>query len=329
MAKKENISVNKSTFIVNNFKKFFSRNRLLVIILVIAVVLSILSPAFLSITNIFNVLWSISVVGTMAVGMTFVILTAGIDLSVGSIVCITGVACALLFDPLGLSLPFTLFLVLLLGAVLGLINGMLVTKARITPFIVTLATMAFYRGITLFMTQGKTIGVLKPESFLVLGGGKFLGIPISLIIFAFISILGWFLAERTTYGRSVYLLGGNKIAARMSGIKVKRVEMNAYILSGICAAIAGILLTSLVQQAGSYQGRGYELDVIAAVVAGGTSLFGGVGTISGSVLGAILMGIIANGLNLLNVASPYHPVVKGIVIIFAVGVEIAGRRKSK
>jgi ribose transport system permease protein len=329
MAKKGNSSADKFTVLLKNFYKFFSQNRLFAIILALAIILSILSPAFLSITNILNVLWSISVVGIMAVGMTFVILTAGIDLSVGSIVCITGVACALLFDPLGFSLPLTLFLVLLLGAVLGLINGMLVTKAAITPFIVTLATMAFFRGITLFVTQGKTIGVLEPEIFLELGGGKFLGIPIPLIIFVFTAIVGWFLAERTIYGRSVYLLGGNKVAARMSGINIKRVEMNAYVLSGICAAISGILLTSLVQQAGSYQGRDYEMDVIAAVVVGGTSLFGGVGGVSGSVLGAILMGIIANGLNLLNIASPYHPIVKGIVIIFAVGIEISGRRKSE
>lgn len=302
------------------------RYSLFFVILGLSTVLALISPSFLTATNLMNILWNVAVVGIMAVGSTFVILTGGIDLSVGSIVCISGVVIALLFDPIGMPLPAELVIVLLLSGLLGLINGLLVTKARIAPFIVTLATMAFYRGVTMFLTNGQTIGVLRPESFMKIGLGKVLGVPIPVIIFAVTALIGWFVAQRTTYGRSVYLLGGNKLAAQMSGIRVSAVETFTYVISGFTAGVAGIVLTSLVQQAGSNQGSGYELDVIASIVLGGASLFGGVGTVGGAVIGAILMGIISNGLNLLNVASPYHPVVKGIVIILAVALQKTGER---
>ncbi|MDY0095958.1 MAG: ABC transporter permease [Candidatus Vecturithrix sp.] len=309
--------------------QFFKKYRLLAAIIVLSAVLTMISPAFFSITNIINILWNVAVVGIMAVGMTFVILTGGIDLSVGSVVCATGVATALFFDPLKLPLVVTLLLVAAIGTLLGLGNGLLVSRARIAPFIVTLATMVFYRGMTLFATNGVTLGVLKPASFLEIGLGKILGIPVPIIIFAIIAVIGWFLSQKTTFGRSIYILGGNRTAALMSGIPVKRVEMIAYIMSGFCAGISGIVLTSLVQQAGSYQGVGFELDVIAAVVVGGTSMFGGAGRVFDSVLGAIFIGIIANGLSLLNVPSPYHPIVKGLVVLVAVGFEINLRERAK
>lgn len=309
--------------------QFFKKYRLLAAIIVFSAVLTMISPAFFSITNIINILWNVAVVGIMAVGMTFVILTGGIDLSVGSVVCATGVATALFFDPLKLPLVVTLLLVAAIGTLLGLGNGLLVSRARIAPFIVTLATMVFYRGMTLFATNGVTLGVLKPASFLEIGLGKILGIPVPIIIFAIIAVIGWFLSQKTTFGRSIYILGGNRAAALMSGVPVKRVEMIAYIMSGFCAGISGIVLTSLVQQAGSYQGVGFELDVIAAVVVGGTSMFGGAGRVFDSVLGAIFIGIIANGLSLLNVPSPYHPIVKGLVVLVAVGFEINLRERTK
>ncbi|GAK59927.1 ribose ABC transporter [Candidatus Vecturithrix granuli] len=309
--------------------RFFKKYRLLAAIIVLSALLTMISPAFFSITNIINILWNVAVVGIMAVGMTFVILTGGIDLSVGSVVCATGVATALFFDPLRLPLVVTLLLVAVIGTLLGLGNGLLVSRARIAPFIVTLATMVFYRGMTLFATNGVTLGVLKPASFLEIGLGKILGIPVPIIIFAVIAVIGWFLSQKTTFGRSIYILGGNRTAALMSGIPVKRVEMIAYIISGFCAGISGIVLTSLVQQAGSYQGVGFELDVIAAVVVGGTSMFGGAGRVFDSVLGAIFIGIIANGLSLLNVPSPYHPIVKGLVVLVAVGFEINLREYTK
>ncbi len=309
--------------------QFFKKYRLLAAIIVLSAILTMISPAFFSITNIINILWNVAVVGIMAVGMTFVILTGGIDLSVGSVVCATGVATALFFDPLKLPLVVTLLLVAAIGTLLGLGNGLLVSRARIAPFIVTLATMVFYRGITLFATNGVTLGVLKPASFLKIGLGKILGIPVPIIIFVIIAVIGWFLSQKTTFGRSIYILGGNRTAALMSGVPVKRVEMMAYIMSGFCAGISGIVLTSLVQQAGSYQGVGFELDVIAAVVVGGTSMFGGAGRVFDSVLGAIFIGIIANGLSLLNVPSPYHPIVKGLVVLVAVGFEINLRERAK
>lgn len=309
--------------------QIFKKHRLLAAIIVLSAVLTMISPAFFSVTNILNILWNVAVVGIMAVGMTFVILTGGIDLSVGSVVCATGVATALFFDPLKLPLVVTLLLVAAIGTLLGLGNGLLVSRARIAPFIVTLATMVFYRGITLFATNGVTLGVLKPASFLEIGLGKIVGIPVPIIIFAIIAVIGWFLSQKTTFGRSIYILGGNRTAALMSGIPVKRVEMIAYIMSGFCAGVSGIVLTSLVQQAGSYQGVGFELDVIAAVVVGGTSMFGGAGRVFDSVLGAIFIGIIANGLSLLNVPSPYHPIVKGMVVLAAVGFEINLRERTK
>ena len=313
----------------HSVSQIFKKHRLLAAIIVLSAVLTMISPAFFSITNTLNILWNVAVVGIMAVGMTFVILTGGIDLSVGSVVCATGVATALFFDPLKLPLVVTLLLVAAIGTLLGLGNGLLVSRARIAPFIVTLATMVFYRGITLFATNGVTLGVLKPASFLEIGLGKIVGIPAPIIIFAIIAVIGWFLSQKTTFGRSIYILGGNRTAALMSGIPVKRVEMIAYIMSGFCAGVSGIVLTSLVQQAGSYQGVGFELDVIAAVVVGGTSMFGGSGRVFDSVLGAIFIGIIANGLSLLNVPSPYHPIVKGMVVLVAVGFEINLRERTK
>ncbi|PID55823.1 hypothetical protein CSB45_14025 [candidate division KSB3 bacterium] len=309
--------------------RFFRKYRLCAVIIMLSLVLTIISPSFFSVTNMINILWNVSVVGIMAVGMTFVIVTGGIDLSVGSIVCATGVATALLFNPFQVPMSVTILVVLAIGMILGLGNGLLVSQGRIAPFIVTLATMVFYRGMTLFATNGVTLGVLKPEAFLKVGLGKVAGIPVPIFIFAAIAISGWFISQKTTFGREIYLVGGNRTAARMSGIHVKRIETIAYVLSGFCAGISGIVLTSLVQQAGSYQGVGFELDVIAAVVVGGTSLFGGSGQVLDSVLGAIFIGTIANGLSLLNVPSPYHPIVKGIVVLCAVGFEIHAHRRQE
>jgi len=261
------------------FMQFIKKYRLLFMIFIFSIILSIISPYFLTINNILNILWNVSVVGIMSVGMTFVILTGGIDLSVGSVVCVAGLASALFFDLGIFNLSSTLILVIIIGALLGYINGLLVASVKITAFIVTLATMVFYRGITLFLTNGQTLGVLKPDSFLEIGGGKILGIPICLLIFFFVAVAGIFISEKTTFGRSVYLVGGNKIAAKMSGINIKKIEILVYVISGICASIAGIILTSLVQQASSNQGQGYELDVIAAVVVGGTSMSGGLGRV--------------------------------------------------
>ena len=309
--------------------RFFREYRLFAAIITLSLVLTIISPSFFSVTNFINILWNVAVVGIMAVGMTFVIVTGGIDLSVGSIVCATGVATALFFDPYNLPLGVSVLLVIAVGILLGLGNGLLVSQGQIAPFIVTLATMVFYRGMTLFATNGVTLGVLKPASFLKIGLGKIAGIPVPIFIFAAIALIGWFISQKTTFGREIYIVGGNRTAARMSGIHVKRIEMIAYVISGFCAGISGIVLTSLVQQAGSYQGVGFELDVIAAVVVGGTSLFGGAGRVLDSVLGAIFIGIIANGLSLLNVPSSYHPIVKGIVVLLAVGLEIHMSRRKQ
>ncbi|MDM5340616.1 ribose ABC transporter permease [Fictibacillus enclensis] len=285
---------------------------------IILIVLSILSPQFFTLANILNVLRQVSINALIAFGLTFVILTGGIDLSVGSMLALSGAITAGLMA--GGTDPILAMLVgLAAGAVMGAINGLIITKGKVAPFIATLATMTVFRGLTLVYTDGKPItGLSDHMSFVLMGRGYFAGIPIPVIwMLASFAVL-WFLLKKTTFGRRTYAIGGNEEASLLSGIKVDRIKVMIYSLTGLLSAFAGIILTSRLNSAQPTAGTAYELDAIAAVVLGGTSLSGGRGWIFGTLVGALIIGVLNNGLNLLNVSSFYQQVVKGGVILLAV-----------
>ena len=291
------------------------------IALIIEVLLfSQLSPYFFTAENILNVSLQISITAIIAVGMTLVILTAGIDLSVGAIVALSGVVATSILKlsmPFAVVLPLAVAAGLLIGALSGALAGLFVTRFHITPFIVTLALMTIGRGAAYMYTDGRPIWGL-PEAFSVLGSGRVLGFPVPSLIMLAIYCAAYVVLQHTVFGRNVYAVGGNPEAARLSGIHTQRVLMRVYILCGALAALSGILLSSRMNSGQPNAGLMYELDVIAAVVVGGTSLFGGRGSIAGTFIGAMLIGVLRNGLNLLNVGSYVQMVVLGVVILLAV-----------
>jgi ribose/xylose/arabinose/galactoside ABC-type transport system permease subunit len=283
--------------------------------LCVIVALSILEPAFLTTHNLINIMRQTSVIGIMAVGMTFVILTAGIDLSVGSILALTGVVCASL-EHRGLPVPVVVAGTLLLGALIGTVNGVVTTKGRVTPFVVTLGTMSIARGLSHIYTGGEPISGFG-TAFRFIGSGEILGVPVPIVIFALTVLIAAAVLRHTTLGRYTYAIGGNEEAVRLSGIAVDFYKTSAYAICGLTSALGAVVLTSRLNAGESIAGMGYELDVIAAVVIGGTSLMGGRGSVWGTLIGALLIGSINNGMNLLMISSYYQLVVKGAIIVAA------------
>lgn len=257
--------------------------------------------------------------------MTFVILTGGIDLSVGAILALSSALVAGMIVS-GVDPVLAIILGCIIGAVLGMINGLLITKGKMAPFIATLATMTVFRGLTLVYTDGNPItGLGTNYGFQMFGRGYFLGIPVPAITMVLAFVILWVLLHKTPFGRRTYAIGGNEKAALISGIKVTRVKVMIYSLAGLLSALAGAILTSRLHSAQPTAGESYELDAIAAVVLGGTSLSGGRGRIVGTLIGVLIIGTLNNGLNLLGVSSFYQLVVKGIVILIAV---LLDRKKS-
>lgn len=277
-----------------------------------------MSPNFLTVNNLMNVLRQVSINALIAFGMTFVILTGGIDLSVGSILALTGAVTAGLLAG-GMDPILAMLIGLVLGAILGAINGIIISKGNVAPFIATLATMTIYRGLTLVYTEGRPISGLGDSlSFQMIGKGYFLGIPVPVVTMVVAFAVLYFILKKTTFGRRVYAVGGNEEASRLSGIKVGRIKIYVYALTGALAALASLILTSRLNSAQPTAGNMFELDAIAAVVLGGTSLTGGRGWIVGTLIGALIIGVLNNGLNLIGVSSFFQQVVKGAVILLAV-----------
>ncbi|MDJ0330223.1 ribose ABC transporter permease [Planococcus sp. S3-L1] len=287
-------------------------------LILIMVIITILNPDFLSVSNLMNVLRQVSINALIAFGMTFVILTGGIDLSVGSTLALTGAVTAGMMAS-GIDPIFAMLLGLLLGAVLGAINGIIIAKGKVAPFIATLATMTIYRGLTLVYTDGRPISGLGDSlTFQMLGKGYFLGIPIPVVTMIVSFGILYFILKKTTFGRRVYAVGGNEEASILSGINADRIKIYVYSLLGLLAALASLILTSRLNSAQPTAGEMFELDAIAAVVLGGTSLIGGRGWIVGTLIGALIIGVLNNGLNLIGVTSFFQQVVKGAVILLAV-----------
>jgi inositol transport system permease protein len=285
-------------------------------LLLIGVVLTFASPAFLTIPNLVNVVRQVSINGILAVGVTLVLLTGGVDLSLGSLVALAGVVAASLAQRDQHPVAVAVAAGVLAGALCGAANGVVVTKGRVAPFIVTLGMMTVARGLALVLSGG------RPVSGLGFGftrlGGDLAGVPIPVLLLALIALAaGGFLAN-FRLGRHLYAVGGNEHAARAAGINVERVRIFAYTMCGALAGLAGVVLAARITTGQPNAGLGYELDAIAAVVIGGTSLSGGVGKVRGTILGVVLMGVINNGLDLMNVSSYYQAIVKGAIIVGAV-----------
>lgn len=287
-------------------------------LLLLFVIVSILNPNFLEPLNLLNLLRQVSINALIAFGMTFVILTGGIDLSVGAILALSSALTAGMIVS-GVDPMIAIIIGCLLGGIMGMVNGLLITKGKMAPFIATLATMTIFRGLTLVYTGGNPItGLGENVLFQLFGKGYFLGIPVPAITMMVTFAVLYIILHKTPFGRKAYAIGGNEKASLISGIKVPRVKVMIYGLSGLLAALAGAILTSRLNSAQPTAGTSYELDAIAAVVLGGTSLTGGKGRIFGTLIGALIIGTLNNGLNMLGVSSFYQMVVKGVVIIIAV-----------
>lgn len=286
-------------------------------LIVVFIYLTFASPVFLTFNNLFNIVAQTTVTAVIAVGMTFVIISAGIDLSVGSIAALSGVLGTLLIARTGMSWPLAVLGGALAGAVVGLINGLLITTTRLSPFIATLGMMSVGRGLVYIVTGAVAVYGL-PDSFGLLGQGLIDGIPIPLIVLVVVAVLAHLILSRTRLGRYTYAIGSNVEAARLSGIPISRYLTAIYILQGLLAGFAGMIASSRVTSGQPNFGEGLELDVIAATVIGGASLFGGQGTIIGTLIGAFLIALIRNGAVLLNINLFYQDVIIGVVIWVAV-----------
>ncbi len=298
-------------------KKWIQTYMLIFIVIGLGVILSFISSNFLTVTNLLNVVRQIAVNGILAIGMTIVCLTGGIDLSVGSIVAFSGIIAAGLLRDTSCPIIVIVLAAIAVGAVCGLYNGYFVAYWNAAPFVVTLSMMTIARGMTYVYSDGRPISNLRTE-FLTIGKGSIAGIPIPTLILAVVFILGSIMLTKLKFGRYVYAVGGNENAAMVSGINVKRIKMMVYVLSGIACGIAAIILTARVSAGLPQAGESYELDAIAATVIGGTSLSGGRGRLWGTIVGAVLLGIVNNGLDLLNVSSFYQQIVKGLIILGAI-----------
>ncbi|MEW6227265.1 MAG: ABC transporter permease [Bacillota bacterium] len=294
-------------------------------LLLLGVVLSILSPVFPTPANLLDIVLQSSVNGAIALGMTFVIATGGIDLSVGSIWALTGITIGLLVKS-GIPWPVAVLLGLGAGVVCGAFTGLLVTRGKVPPFIATLGTMSVYRGLALIISNGYTVYGF-PRGFQFIGSGKLLMIPMPVIILAAAFLLARFLFSRCAFGRYVVAIGGNKEAARLCGINVNRYVLQAYVVGALLAAVGAIIATSRLDAAEPIAGSGAELDAIAAVVMGGTSLSGGEGNIAGTLVGALVIGTVRNGLTLMNVPTFYQIATIGLIIIAAVLADRAGNAR--
>lgn len=296
---------------------------------VIVVLVSMSNEYFLTVDNILNVLRQTSINAILAVGMTFVILTAGIDLSVGSVLAFAGAVGAALVAA-GTPVPVAVLAALLVGVGVGAASGVVVAFGRVQPFIATLVSMTMLRGATLVLTDGRpisTAGAPGADAFWFLGGGYVFGLPVPVLLALGVFLIAGFLLTQTRFGRYVYALGGSEAVAHLAGVNVNRVKILVYMVSGGLAAFAGVILTARLESAQPTAGLGYELDAIAAVVLGGTSLMGGKGRISGTLVGALIIGVLNNVLNLFDISSYYQAIAKGAVILLAVVVD--SRSKSR
>jgi ribose/xylose/arabinose/galactoside ABC-type transport system permease subunit len=313
-----------------------------IFLLVLMGVFALLSPAFLKPLNLFNVMRQVSVYGLLAIGMTFVILTRGIDLSVGSIVALSGLAAAIVAkgglesrfavgaatEAQGYGWPLAMLTALAVGTGAGLIQGLAITRLKVPPFVVTLGGMSAFRGLALLLAGGGPISGFD-DAYRFVGQGTIGPVPVPVIIFLTAAAIAHVVLRYTRYGRRIYAIGGNPEAARLSGLAVERLTLSVYIIIGFLAGLGSFVLSARLNSAEAVAGIGYELTVIASVVIGGTSLFGGIGTIFGTVIGTILIGVLLNGLQLNNVSSYVQQVIIGVIIVLAVAFDTFAKSRRR
>ncbi len=314
----------------------------LIFLLVLMAAFALIEPRFLKPLNLFNVMRQVSIYGLLAIGMTFVILTRGIDLAVGSLVALTGLAAALVAkgglesrfavgaqaEAHGLGWPLALLAAVVLGTACGWLQGVAITKLKVPPFVVTLGGMSAFRGAALLLAGGGPISGFD-EGYRWWGQGYVGPVPVPVIIFLAFAILAHFVLGSTRFGRSIYAVGGNPEAARLSGLDVDRLTTSVYVIIGFMAGLGGFVLSARLNSAEAVAGVGYELTVIASVVIGGTSLFGGVGTVFGTVVGTVLIGVLLNGLVLNNVSSYVQQIIIGVIIVLAVAFDTFAKSRRR
>lgn len=313
----------------------------LIALVAIAIVFYVLEPQFASQRNLFNIARQVSIYGILAVGMTFVILTGGIDLSVGSVLAFAGLVAASVEkgcrgllcvgaagEAEGYGVPAAIIAAVAVGLIAGTLQGLGVSKLKVPAFVVTLGGMSVFRGAALLWSEGQPISAFRPQ-YKLLGQGFIGPVPIPVIAFLTLAIVGFVVLRYARYGRRIYAVGGNQEAARLSGLNTSRLLMSVYIISGLCAGFAGFLLSSRLNSAEQVAGIGYELTVIAGVVIGGTSLFGGEGGIFGTVVGIVLIGVLSNGLTLLNVNPYWQQIAVGLIIVLAVFFDQSIKRRRR
>lgn len=291
--------------------------RLFGVLLVLMLALSMISDRFLTVDNLTNVLWSVCLIGIMTTGAMYAPVTGGIDLSVGSMAALAGILANVFMNTFGMHWILAMLLTLLIGAVIGWVNGIVTTKFLVPAFIVTMAAKTYLFGLAMLISNGDQITIMEPKPFLEIGVGKWLGIPIPIYIMVTLVIVSHILLKHTVFGRRTIAVGANEVSAKLAGVNPDRTRIIVYTVSSVTATIAGIVMASLTQQAYAMNASGYELDVITAIVVGGTSLMGGNGSVIGALIGAVMVGFINNGLNLLDMPSAYHPIATGIVILVA------------
>lgn len=314
---------------VNVKNKIGSLNTLgiLAAFLVLCVIMAIVSPAFLKSTNLLNILQQVSINFTIAIGMTFVILIGGIDLSVGSVTALTGMIVAILMKNYSWSVPLAVIVAILFACAMGFINGVLISSLNLPPFIMTLGMMEIARGFSYSVTAGQPIYTL-PDSFLMISS-RINNVPvIAICIMVVLFAVACYVLRYTRFGRYVYAVGGNEACARLSGINVNAVKVAVYTISGFCSGVAAMLLTSRLDSAVPTNAQSYEMNAIAAVVIGGASMSGGEGNLLGTIIGAFMIGIIANGMNLLVIPTGPQRVVTGAIIVVAVIIDVFRKKAS-
>lgn len=297
-----------------------NRASIVIVLVLLCAIMSILSPNFYGITNIINILQQISINTVVAIGMTFVIMSGGIDLSVGSIVALVGLVYAVLMKKAGVSPYLALPIGLALGALIGLVNGLFISFVNLPPFIATLGSMSIVRGCAYTITDGQSVYQL-PEAFLKITNRIGNWLPVPIILMTVLILVSAYVLHYTKFGRHVYAIGGNESAAKLSGINVRFNKVMVYVISGFTSAIAAYLLTARLDSGVPTAAEGYETEAIAAVVIGGTSMSGGEGNMFGTFIGALIIGIIGNGMNLLFIPNGPQRIVKGAIILIAVSLD--------
>jgi len=304
------------------------------ILIILFLIFALTTNNFIKPSNLLTITLQVALYAVLACGMTFVLIVGAIDLSVGSIAGLSGIVCAILLRDFGMTIPLTLLISIIVGAISGLINGALTTYLKLPPFIATLGTMWMYRGVVQLLADGQPVTIRNPEHpevgefFKLLGSGRIWGsIPIAFIIMIVLAIILNIILNKTVLGRNMFATGSNTEAARLSGINVRRTTIYGFIIGGIMAGIAGILITGRLSSGQVNAGQGYELEAVAACVIGRVSLLGGEGSIIGALIGAFMMGILRNGLNLNGVGSFWQQIVIGIVLIIAVFSDLYQRKR--